>query len=163
MVDAVPSSPKKYLSSFKSDTRAASKDIIQLNEDIVPIEEMTNLIFEDIGGQELLSISRHDLINGQGTAYNPISNISKITKQYNSKNIISVHDSSDSIFNNFTIKLEDYLPKEYYSYTELGDIVYIDGSSVEIDPLTGDLVISISDIPDDEQVEVQILKSGTST
>lgn len=163
MVDAIPSSPRVYLSSFKKDTKVASKDIIQVNEDAVPVEEMTSLIFEDLGGQELLNISRHDLINGRGSSYNPISNIAKITRQYNSKNIIPLHDSSDSLFENYSIKLEDYLPAEYLQYDEDGNAIIFEGGSVSIDQDTGNLVIEIADIPATEQVEVQILQSGSST
>lgn len=160
MVDAIPNVPRVYLSSFKKDTKAASKDIIQVDEKAVPIEEMTDLVFEDLAGQEIINISRHDLINGRNLSYNPISNISSITRQYNSGNIIPLHDSSPNLFNSFTIKLDRHIPEEYSSYDEFGNINYVDGASIYIDATTGDLVINVIDISASDQVEVQVLKSG---
>jgi hypothetical protein len=145
MVNAVPNIPRVFLSSLKKDTKTATKDIIQVNEEAVPIEEMEALLFENLGGQEIINISRHDLINGRNLSYNPISNISSISRQYNSSNIISIHDTSPNIFNSFSIKLDRHLPE--------ASAIYVDG-------VTGDLTIDVIDLLVGDQIEVQVLRSG---
>ena len=71
MADVTPATPIST-SSAANDVLIAKKDIILFNEDAVPVELMTDLIFENIGGQELINISRHDTVNGQTVIYQPI-------------------------------------------------------------------------------------------
>ena len=51
--------------TIKPQVKSATPDIVLFNDDTVPIETMTDLIFEKIGGQELINIARSDTINGQ--------------------------------------------------------------------------------------------------
>jgi len=153
MVKALPNIPVP-LSSVTKYSKAATKDIILIDEKDVPIDVMTNLLFEDIGGQEIIGISRHDTIDGQNLEYTPIRNLSAILSQYNSQNIISIPNSSDAFFRNFPISLDAYL-------VEYPDGTGPNGESVYIDPITGDLVINFINLPTEEQVQVEILNSGT--
>jgi len=52
-------------------------DTILYNDDSLPIEIMTDLIFENIGGQELINIARNDTVNGQTIIYQPIKNLTE--------------------------------------------------------------------------------------
>jgi alpha-L-arabinofuranosidase len=113
---------------------------------------MTDLIFENIGGHELINIARNDIINGQQISYQPIKNISSIQQQYNPNNIVSLQSTSDKYFANFPIKLENKIP-------QLG--TGPDGGSIYIDPNNGNIVIEIINVELDEQVEVEITVSGT--
>jgi hypothetical protein len=118
----------------------------------MPIELMFDLIFEDIGGQELINIARNDTINGQNIIYQPIKNLTQIQRQYNPNNILSLQDTMDKYFENFTIVFEDKIP-------EVGNGP--DGSFVYIDQSNGDLVIEVVNFEEDEQLEVNIFTSGT--
>ena len=112
---------------------------------------MFDLIFENIGGQELINIVRSDTVNGQKIIYQPIKNLSSIQQQYNPNNILGLQQTSDKYFAGFSIKLEDKIPEEGSG---------INGNNVYIEP-NGDLVIELININDDEQVEVQITLNGT--
>lgn len=81
-----------------NDVKIATPDLILQNEEVMSIEIMTDLIFEDIGGYELATISRHDLVNGQKVIYTPIKNLTDLYLQYNPNNILSLQ-SSDSFLN----------------------------------------------------------------
>jgi hypothetical protein len=132
--------------------KTAPIDTILFNDDEVPIEVMTDLIFEDIGGQELINIARNDIINGQQVSYQPIKNISSIQQQYNPNNILSVQSTSDKYFANFPIKLENKIPE---SGTGPNNVhVYLDSTN-------GNLVIEAINVESDEQIEVEITVSGT--
>jgi hypothetical protein len=132
-------------------TKSATLSHIALTNPELPVEVMTDLIFENIGGQELINISRHDLINGQDVSYSPIKNLKDIYIQYNPNNIIRLESTADTYFKNFSIKLEGKLPA--YGTGPNGEVIYID-------PTTGDLIINISSLEPDEQVDVEILDSG---
>jgi hypothetical protein len=128
----------------------ATPSLIALSNPPVEIDIMADLIFENIGGQELINISRNDIINGQDVMYSPIKNLKNLYLDYNANNIIRLENSSDTYFKNFPIRLENKLP--YGSSGVLEDVVYLDSS--------GNLVINVSNLESDEQVEVQILNSG---
>jgi hypothetical protein len=132
--------------------KTAPIDTILFNDDSVPIEVMTDLIFEDIGGQELINIARNDIINGQQVSYTPIKNLSSINQQYNPNNIISLQNTSNKYFANFPIKFEEKIPN--YGSGPNGENVYMDQS-------TGELIIEAVNIESDEQIDVQIVISGT--
>ena len=111
---------------------------------------MTDLIFEDIGGQELINIGRSDTINGQKISYQPIKNLSAINQQYNSNNILALQKTSNTFFAGFAIKLENKVP--IVSSSPDNNPVYIDSS--------GNLIVECINLNNDEQVEVQIATSG---
>jgi hypothetical protein len=127
-------------------------DTILFNDDSVPVEIMADLIFENIGGQELINIARNDTINGQTVIYQPIKNLTAIQQQYNPNNIVSLQSTSDKYFQNFSIKFDDKVPDEPTGPN---------GEHVYIDPQTGELVVEAVNLEPDEQIEVEITLSGT--
>lgn len=127
--------------------KTATPEIILFNEDILPIEVMTDLIFEDIGGQELIDMSRHDTITGQYVSNQLIKNLTLLNQHFTPKNILSIQNTSDKIFSNYGIKLETKLPSSV--------------NNVYLDSETGDIVINLVNLESDEQVEVEISIGGT--
>jgi hypothetical protein len=146
-----PSIPAIGPSVNVSSIKIATPDIMIGKDEVVPIEIMTNLIFEDIGGQEIINISRADLVNGQKVVYQPIKNLADIDSQYNSKNILSLENTSETVFNNFPIRLDIHIP--VVGNGPNGIPVYIDSAN-------GNLVVDVINMAAGEQVEVQILNSG---
>ena len=141
----------QQLSLSQKATKAATPSLIALNNPILDEEIMIDLVFENIGGQELINISRNDTINGQDVLYSPIKNLKDLYIQYNPNNIIKLESTSDTYFKNFPIRLELKLPN--YGTGPNGEVVYID-------PTTGNLIINVSSLEPDEQVDVEILDSG---
>jgi hypothetical protein len=139
------------LNLFQKPTKVATPSLIALSNPELDPEIMLDLVFENIGGQELINISRNDIINGQDVFYSPIKNLKDIYIQYNPNNIISLESTSDTYFKNFPIKLELKLPNSGTGPS---------GETVYIDPTTGDLVINVSSLDPDEQVDIEILDSG---
>ena len=135
----------------KTPVKTATLDIILFDEESVPTDGMFDQIFENIGGQELISITRSDIVNGQKISYQPIKNLSAIQQRYNPNNILSLQQTADKFFAGFSIKLEDKTP-EVGNGTN-GENVYLNAS--------GDLVIEFININADEQVETLISASGT--
>jgi hypothetical protein len=131
--------------------KIATPDIILFDEEGIEIEIMTDLIFENIGGQEIINISRNDIINGQPVTYSPIKNLSKINLQYNAQNILPLENTSKNYFDNFAIRLENKIP-------ELG--TGPNGETVYLDQISGDIVINTVNMESGEQVEIEIFQAG---
>jgi hypothetical protein len=131
--------------------KTATLDIILFDEESVPTDGMFDQIFENIGGQELISITRSDIVNGQKISYQPIKNLSAIQQRYNPSNILSLQQTADKFFAGFSIKLEDKTPQ--IGNGPNGENVYLNA--------TGDLIIEFININADEQIETQISVSGT--
>jgi hypothetical protein len=132
--------------------KTAPIDTILFNDDSVPIEIMTDLIFENIGGQELINIARNDTVNGQNVIYQPIKNLTAIQQQYNPNNIVSLQATSDKYFQNFSIKFDEKVPVEPTGPA---------GAHVYVDPETGELVVEAVNMLEDEQIELEVTASGT--
>jgi hypothetical protein len=155
-ITATPAVPEitpamRMFSVETAPVKTAPIDTVLFDEEAVPIEVMADLIFEDIGGQELLSITRSDIVNGQKISYQPIKNLSAIQQQYNPNNILGLQKTSDKFFAGFAIKLENKIPEEGNG---------ANGNNVYLNEL-GDLVIEFINLNNDEQVETQITTSGT--
>jgi hypothetical protein len=131
--------------------KTATLDIILFDEENIPTDGMFDQIFENIGGQELISITRSDIVNGQKISYQPIKNLSAIQQRYNPNNILSLQQTADKFFAGFSIKLEDKIPKTGNGTN--GENVYLNAA--------GDLIIEFINVNPDEQVETQISVSGT--
>jgi hypothetical protein len=132
--------------------KVAPIDTILFDDDAVPKEIIADLLFESIGGQEILTIARHDTVNGQTVLYQPIKNINILQQQYNPNNLLKLRDTSDTVFGNFTINLDNKIPQ-----VGTGP----NGASIYLDDASGDLVIDLVNLANDELVEVQITSSGT--
>lgn len=152
MVDSVANLATTTTSSGSPAIKIATPDLIIFNDQQIPEETMIDLIFEDIGGQEMINIVRNDLVNGQNQNKQTIKNLSQINLDYNPNNILSLQDTSASYFTNFPIKFETKVPN--IGTGPNGEIVYID-------QLTGNIIINVVNLDLDEQVDVQILNNGS--
>jgi hypothetical protein len=155
-ITATPPAPEPEMFSARMfevspPVKTATLDIILFDEESVPTDGMFDQIFENIGGQELISITRSDIVNGQKISYQPIKNLSAIQQRYNPNNILSLQQTADKFFAGFSIKLEDKIPETGNGTN--GENIYLNA--------TGDLIIELININPDEQVETQISVGGT--
>lgn len=155
MVSAVPQTPSSTSVTSTpppKPTKTAPIDTILFDDQSISPEIMADLVFEDIGGHELLSISRNDIINGQPVSYSPIKNLGLVQQRYNPNNILGLQSTSDKYFANFAIKFDEKVPLQGNG---------INGLNVYIEEATGDLIIETINMNTDEQIEVQVAINGT--
>lgn len=138
---------------------------IDLSSETVPESLLEFLIFEQIGGQELLSISRTDMLNGQNVGYGIISNLNDIASQYASDNIVSLPGTLPNLFKVFGIPLENYIPNLEFSQLELTVKLTNESpnSYVDIDDTSNtknSLILEFKNMQANYDVEVQILEAG---
>lgn len=160
MVNATPPSSPYVMSSevmnllnLSKNVKTATPDIIEYDdaELIANAEIIADLLFENIGGQEILSMARYDTVNGQDIVYQPIKNLQIINQEFTSANLLRLQKTSDRIFANFPIKLLTKVPNEGNGPD--GTNVYRNND--------GGIVLEFVNLSEDEQIEVQIATSGT--
>lgn len=140
----IPDSPVKQV-------KVANSDVVQIKNDTLPIDLLSKFLFESIAAQELISISRNDLLNGQDISYQPISNIGEISLQYSSDNIIFMPETINNYFKNFNVVLNNYVYED-------DTIEY--SPNIRVNSTTGALTLEFANLAKDQQVEVQIITEG---
>ena len=132
-----PANQSMYYSYVKTPDAGA----VNYNEQNVPLEMITSILFEEVGGAELINIARHDTIDGIDVDYSLVGNISEINAMFNSNNIISGFEARDTYLNQFPIDVWQRL----------------DSISMNEE---GDLVVNLNSVESGEEIEVQILTDG---
>lgn len=155
MVTAVPpgiSSDPVVSSQATASSKTATRDIIEFNDESIinDAELIVDLLFEDIGSRELLSLSRQDTVDGQNIRYQPIKNLGILREEYNPQNLVKIQKTSDKIFDNFPINLASRIPQRGGGAN--GDNVYLNSDA--------SLVLEFENMLPDEQVEIQIVING---
>ena len=155
----------------KSPVKIATPQYVDFNEaklNPITTNEILNLYFEEINGHALLLLNNTNFVNTPSINYQPIVNMWEIAKRYDPKKILGLQDTADTYFNNFSIKLENKIPKVPSSESTNGKNVYIATSQDLI--LTAvvvgynrsaRLVIETVNMEKDERVEIEILSDGT--
>jgi hypothetical protein len=116
------------------------------------IEQIADLIIQEIGGVELLTYSRNDLIAEQEINYQPIKNIADTSVQYSPLRILAVQDIDLDYFNKFPISLERHLPR--FGNGTGGEYVYINSNN--------EIVVEAVNLLPGEYIEIQFLSFGSS-
>jgi hypothetical protein len=149
--EAIARMPKPLVSVTKEPVKYAIPSDVLIDTNDLPVDLIIKLTLEKIGGLELISLVRHDTVNGQNIAYRPIKNVAQLAIEYNPQNMVKMPDSADSYFKNFAIKLENHIQQET---NELPPLV------VYIDPTTENVIIETTNIKADYEIEVQMVSSG---
>lgn len=144
MVDAVdPFLPKPIYQYRRSGTKVASPDII-LDEENISIESMTDYLFEQIGGQELLSSARTDTI---ASPLNTTNLFIQDSGSFFSSDVEIPFNTIQANLEDYQINLDDFLP---FGYTP-NQIAYLDPSG------ESGLIIELENLKADYVIEVRIL------
>jgi len=151
-VNPIPQLPSPPPPPTTVKIKTATPENILWDPTIMPVEILTDLIFEDIGGQELLSLIRHDTVSGDSVSNQLIKNLTFLNQEYSSKNILGLQNTSDKYFSNFSIKLDSKIPVNGSGPS---------GSNIYVDSTTQDVVIDLVNMEIDERLEVQIGIGGT--
>ena len=138
--------PPKY-----AGVKSAPIDTIEFIDETFSDNLIIDLLFEDVGGQELLTIARNDTVNGQSVVYQPFKNLGILQETYNATTLLRLQQTSDKFFSNFLINLRDRIP-----VVGSGE----NGKNYYLHPTDGSGIIEFINIRPDEQVEIQIASAG---
>ena len=118
-------------------------------------EAFTDLILDEIGNRELLTIARHDSLTGMtAPKYSPIQNISSILFSNSPINIAPNPNSTIDYFDTFAISLSSYLPTSV-------DIDALDSSYkrsyLYYEPSNNSVIINTANVFNNEGVEIEFI------
>lgn len=133
--------------------KTAPIDTVLFNDSEINIELYTDLLFENIGGQEILSLARYDTVNGQPVKYQPIKNLDIIQQDYNPNNLLRLQKTSQDTFNNYSIKFAEKIPDNTNDPSGENANAWFAAD--------GSIVIELVNLLTDEQVEIQMAFNGT--
>ena len=108
--DAPNNNERSRFAFINSSVRPATPDLLLIQERELPIEIVSELLFEDIGGIEVINIARNDLINGRDIRYGLIPRLSDLARRHSPINIFRVPGTLSEFFDNFAIKLRLHVP-----------------------------------------------------
>lgn len=149
----VPVAPVVPVAPYTQNTIAVKQpapSLVNYNAEALPQELLTDLLYEDVGGQEIISIARHDTIDGQNVSYSLISNLSIFNQAFNPTNILAGQIAYSTQFGQYALDLSNKLD---LSDPTADSPFYLDAD--------GNLVIELVSIGTDEYVEVEISSNGT--
>jgi hypothetical protein len=140
-----PATPYVPPASYTPTTAVKIEDsnIISWRSPQVSAEFLEEMYFQDIGGTEILRVARHDTVNGEEIAWQPITNIDNIQNSFNPQNILS-STSQSGMFDFYSIDLDSNI-------ANLDEAIYIEDET---------LVIQLDNLDPDEFVQVQVTKEG---
>lgn len=154
-VGSIPDSPSPSVTQEDPKTyKPASPDLILLEEEAFPVEVITDLLFEDIGGTEILNFARHDLISGIDIKYQQISNLAKIDTIYGGANLIALQNTSEQVFKKYPLGRYDFTPEITDDPSGFNSPVYLDAA--------GNLVVELKNIDNSYQIEIEFQSAKTN-
>lgn len=156
-ISAVPNTPQTNKDSIVragGGIKPATPDIILFDEGAQPVDAMSNLIFEDIGGHEIINMLTYDTVDGKNMDYQLIGNTKSVAKAFGPNNMISSSGTIQEFFRNFGIRLDIHQIET--TEPNYSNVIYIDRL---VSP--GSLVIEVTNMELNEQIEIQILNSGS--
>lgn len=137
----------------------------------VPVDYMTGAVFDGIGGNEFINGGSSEIILREGNSL--ISNANDILFDINTKTNEKQADGTDSVFSQFEISLNSYLPSTISSEPELIGIYYgtnpVNGElkysfiekNVYFDATYENICIELNNLLPDEEVEVEFITLAT--
>jgi hypothetical protein len=149
----IPQTNKDSILRAAGGVKAATPDIVLFDEAALPVDAMSHLIFENIGGHEIINMLRYDTVDGKNVDYELVGNTKSISKAFSPSNMISSTGTLQEYFKNFSIRLDIHQIET--SQPNYENITYIDRITSP-----GSLVLEVTNMEVNEQIELQVLTSG---
>jgi hypothetical protein len=157
VVNSTPDAPESGVTG-ESETpktyKPATPDLIILQEEAFPAEVMTDLLFEDIGGTEILNLARHDLVSGIDIKYQQISNLAKIETIYGGANLIALQSTSEQVFKKYPLSRYTFVPETTADPSGFNSPVYLD--------IDGNLIVELANLDNSYQIEIEFQSADTN-
>lgn len=157
MLSSKPNQPEiinPYSSQTDSSVKTGDPQFFVLTDPLATTQDMENAIWQNIGGHEIISLARRDLVDGKNLNYSLINNLASLQEEYNPKTIFPIEDIITKYFERFGLSLEKFLP----SQRDLNNIEAGLASPVILDE-NKNVVVYVRNIKDNQEVEIQIIQS----
>lgn len=137
-----------------------SRDIFNLNNQTFSTAEIEEVLFEEIGGTELINLTRHDTVDGLNVFYSIISDLTKTTIEYDPAYILTNVPSYEKYESQFPINLSSKIPSNDYKEES---ILLADTSIAPNIYFSSDkkIILELENIQSDEIVQIFFFKNAT--
>ena len=125
-----------------SQVKISSVNVVNRNYDATSVEQMERLYFQNVGGTEILSVTRHDTVGGEEVVFNNVDNLSELRSQFNPLNILMT-TNLNSLFSEYGVDIGQKIGALDETF------------SMNVD---GGIDIQVFNVNRDEYVQVQIAK-----
>ena len=125
-----------------SQVKISAVNVINRNYDATSVEQMERLYFQNVGGTEILSVTRHDTVGGEEVVFNNVDNLSELRSQFNPLNILMT-TNLNSLFSEYGVDIGQKIGALDETF------------SMNVD---GGIDIQVFNVNRDEYVQVQIAK-----
>lgn len=140
-----------------TNVKAPTKNVLDLSEvDLTP-ETTADLLFYEIGGVELANLLTFNSVSGLNQQFKVISNIEELRLKYDPTRLLAAQATGNGGIKDFSINLFDKIPDQDWDDTHF--FINIVGDS-DVN-MWLDLVLELDNIEDGDEVELQIITSGT--
>jgi len=157
LVSSIPNQPElvePYFSQRDDSTKTGDPQFFVLTDSAFTVEDLENAIWQNIGGHEIISLARRDLVDGQNLDYKLINNLKDLQEEYNPKTIFLIEDIITKYFDRFGLKFENFLPSSQ-ALSRIDDGI---DQPVVLDD-DSNIVVYVKNIKENQEVEIQVLGS----
>ena len=137
-----------------SSVKIATSNLFLVNENDISVDLMTRIFFEEIGGQELINISRNDLLSGQEVEYEVIKNLASLSIDYNPNNLLRLQGTDSEYFSEFSFNLNKFVP-EVGTGQNINEV--LTGERVYVESSTGNVIINTINVKSTQDVDIEFL------
>lgn len=151
--------PAKNTGNASITIKLATDNLLAFKPETIDAEATTNMLFQSIGGIELLEYSRADMvynIDNQALPYQVFSDLSILQSKYSPKSLSGLQDAIGDSLNAFPLDIAKYIPlvptRAFYVYVEDST------TSANLD----NLIVEVVGITDKsaETVQIEIMNSS---
>lgn len=139
---------------INSSVKIATSNLFLVNENDISVELMSRIFFEEIGGQELINISRNDLLSGQEIEYGIIKNMASLSLDYNPNNLLRLQGTDAEYFSEFSFNLDRFVP-EIGTGQNINEV--LTGERVYVESATGNVIINTINVKSTQDVDIEFL------
>ena len=125
-----------------SQVKISAVNVVNRNYEATSVEQMERLYFQNVGGTEILSVTRHDTVGGEEVVFNNVDNLSELRSQFNPLNILMT-TNLNSLFSEYGVDIGQKIGALDETF------------SMNVD---GGIDIQVFNVNRDEYVQVQIAK-----
>jgi len=134
--------------------KIATSNLFIFDEKNEASDYMADAVIEDIGGQEIINLTRNDLLNGQSISYGVVKNIADAAREFNPGSLIPMQGIDSEFFAEFPFSLGNYVP-------DVGDGINLagenTGETAYVSPQTGEIVIDLIKLSKNQKIEVEFI------
>lgn len=136
-----------YSNPMASNALAADPDIVLAVPESLAVDIQADLILQDIGGIELITMSRHDTVNGQKMVYQPLKDVDTLAIEYSPLVVTGFSPTLKQFNSTFSIQIDE----KQTEAPEVTGSVYVD---TEVSGTGSNIVVELENIADSDNIEI---------